>query len=570
MHADTQGLMALTNSSSSSSSSDGTYALLRQRFKLARNEGVPLLLGSLYGAEFLQGALAAATAVPGGGAEIILADIPQQQTLSRFRALMANSVSLGHLLAAWLLPAPAQAEALVVGADPRSRLAQQQAPDLQQLAQVLAAAAELAAGRLVHHMLMWASMACSSAAQWYGEQVHPVFFLVADPGLPDRLAGHGCAGAHEAAAAAARLLQHGGAASSGMDAAVQDLQAIRRFVASLESLLWSVDDGGCETGSSTRSSSSSSGRGGTTQSWRSSTEIAAASEFFSSVAGGELLPLRPWWVQLSKAFAEKIGSSSAQQQAAGGSLSAALAGHQHANVTAAAAYERAVMVERNAVLTDALWRAAERAAAAAAVTQPQQQQQQVVAVVGFNHVPGIQLLWEQRQQQAAAAGGTSISATPAAESGAFLPWQLAATDAAASVLELAAAGGAGLMWLAGVQRWGGGTAALRAAAGGFGNNSSSWRSDPGLARLGLLLLPAAAALLPLQREAGRLHEACQLLEQVAAVNDQMLRQELQQLREPQSNSAGSGEGGSRGLLQLAIRAQAAAAAGGGGGGIAAA
>jgi hypothetical protein len=50
------------------------------------------------------------------------------------------------------------------------------------------------------------------------------------------------------------------------------------------------------------------------------------------------------------------------------------------------------------------------------------------------------------------------------------------------------------------------------------------RSSHHLARLGLLLLPVGVALLPLQRDAGRLQEASKLLHSIAVVNDEMMSQ----------------------------------------------
>lgn len=60
--------------------------------------GVPLLLGSLYGADFLQAALAA-SALPQQAA-IVLADQPQHLTMARFRALTDTYAALRRLLGA--------------------------------------------------------------------------------------------------------------------------------------------------------------------------------------------------------------------------------------------------------------------------------------------------------------------------------------------------------------------------------------------------------------------------------------------------------------------------------------
>jgi hypothetical protein len=57
---------------------------------------VPLLLGSLYGADFLQAALAA-SALP-QQASLVLADQPQHLTLARFAALTDTLGALRHLL----------------------------------------------------------------------------------------------------------------------------------------------------------------------------------------------------------------------------------------------------------------------------------------------------------------------------------------------------------------------------------------------------------------------------------------------------------------------------------------
>jgi hypothetical protein len=58
--------------------------------------GVPLLLGSLYGADFLQAALAA-SALP-EQASLVFADQPQHVTLARFRALADSIGALRRLL----------------------------------------------------------------------------------------------------------------------------------------------------------------------------------------------------------------------------------------------------------------------------------------------------------------------------------------------------------------------------------------------------------------------------------------------------------------------------------------
>eukprot|EP00775_Hariotina_reticulata_P010028 gene10028-10184_t len=139
LHCDTAELMALTADSSSScdehdetnaqpsSSNDSNngssnrtpkdhhsllvrslYRLLpaalrwtqhKQQFHLIRNEGVPLLLGSVYGADFLQAALTATLALP-QPATVVLADQQQQLTMARFRLLADGLGQLQQLLVA--------------------------------------------------------------------------------------------------------------------------------------------------------------------------------------------------------------------------------------------------------------------------------------------------------------------------------------------------------------------------------------------------------------------------------------------------------------------------------------
>jgi hypothetical protein len=62
--------------------------------------GVPLLLGSLYGADFLQAALSA-TALPQQAA-LVLADQPQHVTLARFKALTDTMAALRRLFGGML------------------------------------------------------------------------------------------------------------------------------------------------------------------------------------------------------------------------------------------------------------------------------------------------------------------------------------------------------------------------------------------------------------------------------------------------------------------------------------
>jgi hypothetical protein len=250
------------------------------------------------------------------------------------------------------------------------------------------------------------------------------------------------------------------------------------------------------------------------------------------------------------------------------------------------------MAERNAVLVSALWQhaaaAAEEAEEAQLLSQQQQQQQQpgrasVVAVVGYNHLPGIVQLWRQLQQQHDAAAQqlahsttttttTTTSSSSAVDAGvyplataadggpdgAFLPWQVTLTDAVAGVLELAAAGGAGLCYLAGINRWAPSAAAAAAAGSSSGSNArlaaKAAGSGPGMRRLGLLLLPAAVALLPLQRDAKRVQEAGGLLSKVAVVNDVILRWEAGQLQ--QGGVADSSSSSSSSIMQMALRAGA--------------
>jgi hypothetical protein len=497
---------------------------------------------------------------------------------------------------------------------------------LLQLQQIFSAAAQLAAGRMVHLCLTWWAMALTSQSRWYGDNIHPVFLLVGNADLQGKLTARGVEGVPAAAAAAGRLLEVAAANSSsssssssggGLLPAVEDLLAVRRFVASLEGVMWCVNSTAAAIGG-TSSSSNGSGRSRVTH-WLEANPTGAAVAGGGGDGGGdqegfsELLSLRPWWVTLSERFSHKlsdIGSSSPTAAAGdatgyqGSSLTAALHQHQHANVTAAAAYDQAVMAERNKELVTAMWQHAAAAAAdeaeVAAYAQqhgrwspPQQQQQQhaaVVAVVGYNHLPGIVKLWQQLQQQhtqqyaadsssssssavyerayspaaaaAAAAGGGGHGAA-AMQEGAFLPWQVAFTDVVAGVLELAAAGGAGLCYWAGVNRW---TAAAAAASSSSSSSSiarlaAKPKNVPGVRRLALLLLPAAVALLPLQRDAKRLQEAGGLLSKVAVVNDVILSREAAALTEGsrQHQSTGWQGAGSR-IMQLALKAKEATAA----------
>lgn len=458
-------------------------------------------------------------------------------------------------------------------------------------------------------------MALTGQARWYGDNIHPVFLLVGNPELQQRLAARGCQGVSEAAAAAGRLLEVAAASSRSLSSgsgsmvargglpAVEDLQAIRTFVSSLEGVMWSsageAAAGPSSSSSSSRACSSSSGSSSTRGSSQVMHWLEQQPAGVDAAGFSELMPLRPWWVTLSESFSHRLAQlSSPAADSSSSSLSAALQSHQHANITAAAAYDQAVMAERNQVLTAALWQhtaaaatlEAEAAAAAAAGSagrshtaavvdggssgQQQQQHAAVVAVVGYNHLPGIAQLWRELQQQAAGSskyGGTLPGSFAAVGSSqhAFLPWQVTMTDAVAGVLELAAAGGAGLCYWAGINRWApASTASATAAAAAAGGSSSSSglarlaakaRSGPGMRRLGLLLLPAAVALLPLQRDAKRLQEAGGLLSKVAVANDVILGQEARELAHQQQQQCAGG-GPSSSIMQLAYRAQAVAAA----------
>jgi hypothetical protein len=425
-------------------------------------------------------------------------------------------------------------------------------------------------------------MALTSQARWYGDNVHPVFLLVGNAELQEKLVAKGCEGVREAAAAAGRLLEVAAAAgssgSSGVLPALQDVQDIRTFVASLERLMW-------DAGSS---SSSAKSKGNTSSSsqvlhWLQDSQTAAGAEGFS-----ELLPLKPWWVTLSERFSnglvEMSNAPTAAAEAAGSqgaALSSALQHHSHANVAAAAAYDQAVMAERNRVLATAMWQhaeaaAAEAAAAAGGQANHHQQGVAVVAVVGYNHVPGIVQLWRQLQQSAAATDGSSSSSIASSSSsgsdgcgfdaiaageGAFLPWQVTLTDTVAGALELAAAGGAGLAYWMGINRRG--PAAAATAAGSNGSSGGLARlgartagSSGGLRRLGLLLLPAAVALLPLQRDAKWLQEAGGLLSRVAVVNDVILGREA---RGMDGGQEGGAQGAGASFMRMAHQATAATA-----------
>jgi hypothetical protein len=77
----------------------------------ANSAGVPLLLGSLYGADFLQAALAA-SALP-QQASLVLADQPQALTIARFKALAGTVGALQQLLAGVFGTAHAEVRAWV-------------------------------------------------------------------------------------------------------------------------------------------------------------------------------------------------------------------------------------------------------------------------------------------------------------------------------------------------------------------------------------------------------------------------------------------------------------------------
>lgn len=77
----------------------------------AISAGVPLLLGSLYGADFLHAALAA-SALP-QQASLVLADQPQALTMARFRALAGTLGGLQQLLAGVFGTAHAEVRGLV-------------------------------------------------------------------------------------------------------------------------------------------------------------------------------------------------------------------------------------------------------------------------------------------------------------------------------------------------------------------------------------------------------------------------------------------------------------------------
>jgi hypothetical protein len=152
-----------------------------------------------------------------------------------------------------------------------------------------------------------------------------------------------------------------------------------------------------------------------------------------------------------------------------------------------------------------------------------------------------------------------------------LPWQVTLSDTLASVMELAAAGGAGLAYRAGVNRWapaGSSSSSSSSSSGGIARLAAAKAGGaPGLRRLGLLLLPAAAALLPLQLDAKRLQEAGGLLSRVAVTNDVILRHEAQGAAaaiatagaEQCASSGGGWQSASAHIRQLAQAATAATA-----------
>lgn len=74
LHSSSSDLLSQHHGSNSSSSS----------FQDVSNEGGALLLGSVYGADMVGAALAAAAV----GAELVLADRPQQETQARLRQVL--------------------------------------------------------------------------------------------------------------------------------------------------------------------------------------------------------------------------------------------------------------------------------------------------------------------------------------------------------------------------------------------------------------------------------------------------------------------------------------------------
>jgi hypothetical protein len=518
------------------------------------------------------------------------------------------------------------------------------------LAPVLAAAGQLATERIFHLFLQWWSMMLSTQAQWYGQQVHPVFFLadsVSGQHVQQQLLQRGCIGVCEAAAAAKRLLlwaaEAGGSKGQQKEEPLLwgDIEAIRKCVYSMEQLSWQQDSSRSEISSSSSSSESNSESSSSSSSSSPATPSSDLQE-----EQQPLLLVRPWWQSLSERFNKALGSAAVTSFSA--FAEQLQQGHKHMNMAAAMAYERAVMTERNALLTAALW---EQAAAVTAqqcgssndhcssksgahrlaagsnksllaavhslddVQEQEQEQEQeqapaVVGVVGVNHVSGIlqewelrkqqwqqqqQQQWQQQQQQmlmmaepqwrgvdqlqASSSSSSSSHALATANVGSSngqLPtlshMQVVAVDAAASVLELLAAGGAGLAYLKLISRY-----TQPAAAAGQGSSSSAAASVPfpasrwsaafagstpaaaggttrtrypqhsvhgsrnssssggGMSsrllqfacshqakRLALLLLPVGIALLPLQREVGRMQEASDLLMRVSTANDKMM------------------------------------------------
>jgi hypothetical protein len=446
--------------------------------------GVPLLLGSLYGSDMLQAALAAAATTAASpstttsSSSIVLADQHHDLTMERFKALAGGGSALSQigLLLASLLPGGiAHAEAIT-----KPQYTQQTESSSSSSSgggealtsagaipqQQLPSAFSIAAGRLLHLCLHWWSMALCSQADWYGQHLHPVFLLPNDAQLQLRLQQHGVQGVPQATAAAGRLLE---AASAGALPAAEDLTAVRQFAASLEKVQRDVHSDG---------------------------------EVHSEAV---LLPIRPWWMKLSQKFIGSLMADSSSSSVQSCSDVQQQPQQHHANHTAALAFERAVMAERNAVLTDALWEQADAAAAAthsAAVSSSSSSSwfstavssiwasadtttaaaaaaapAAVLGVVGVNHLPGILQEWKQRKQQwhaqqQATSSSTSSSCDYAslqyAEAGQQLHQHavlhLAATDAAAGVLEMFAVGTMGLAYLTAVVKITQPSAAAAAAA----------------------------------------------------------------------------------------------------------
>lgn len=278
---------------------------------------------------------------------------------------------------------------------------------------LLAASLLTATQQLARTAGNWWHSSCSSDAQWYGRYVHPVFYLAGSPELQQQLQQQGVAGVPEAAAAASRLLdaaatlehglrdssssssRSGYAASPGYstEQMQQDLEAIRLMICSKEAAdLQQQQQRQRHHGAS------------------SCVPPSAAADSFGAQSLPHQQPAQPLTAE--------------QQHATSWGLLQPDAAHFFEASPFSperAAYQQAVMHERDLLLTQAMWAAAE----AAAVTQQapasggssrwlgrwgreatsEQPRPCVVAVVGANHLPGIAAAWAERVAAFPAANG---------------------------------------------------------------------------------------------------------------------------------------------------------------------